>query len=228
MVAKYWLFFLLKTVDAAEEERYVDVREITKVQSFDLICHSTVGNPVSSPRLYPVVIRIIRITRNNNGGFDTMEKFLNEYINRLRPQFPGFPELTAHEIASAFLAFKFGLFTTAVRECNHAISLIPDSRANNALKKALSIVRENAHNRENSQFTPNPELGFSEDEKSFLPVVLQGDSVEDPGTLDLENALVIIWCVALITSSEDEEAMIEHRTFIVRLLNAHKKALGIS
>ncbi len=148
--------------------------------------------------------------------------------NRLRPHFPGFPEQTAHEIASAFLAFKFGLFTTAVRECNHAISLIPDSRANNTLKKALSIIRENASDRENSQFTLNPELGFSDDEKTFLPVVLPADKVEDPGTLALENALVLIYCVALITSPEDEEAMIEHRTFIVRLLNAYKKALGIS
>jgi hypothetical protein len=156
-----------------------------------------------------------------------MERFLTEYISRLRPQFPGFPELTAHEIASAFLAFKFGLFSTAVRECNHAISLIPDSPANNALKKALSIVRENAHDRENSQFAPNPDLGFTNDEKSFLPVVLPEGNVEDPGTLALENALVMIYCVALITSSEDEEAMIEHRTFIVRLLNAYKKALGI-
>jgi hypothetical protein len=156
-----------------------------------------------------------------------MERFLTEYINRLRPQYPGFPELTAHEIASAFLAFKFGLFATAVRECNHAISLIPDSRANNALKKALSIVRENANDRENSQFTPHPELGFSDDEKSFLPVILPEENAEDPGTLALENALVLIYCVALITSSEDEEAMIEHRTFIVRLLNSYKIALGI-
>jgi hypothetical protein len=175
-----------------------------------------------------VVVRIIWITRDYNEGFDTMERFLTEYINRLRPQFPGFPEPTAHEIASAFLAFKFGLFTTAVRECNQAISLIPDSRANNALKKALSIVRENSHDRENSQFTPNPELGFSDDEKTFLPVVLPADNIEDAGSLALENALVLIYCVAFITSPEDEEAMIEHRTYIVRLLNGYKKALGIS
>ena len=157
-----------------------------------------------------------------------MERFLTEYINRLRPLFPGFPERTAHEIASAFLAFRFGLFTTAVRECTEAISLIPDSQANNALKKALSIIRENATDRQNSQFTPNPTQGFSGDEKTFLPVVLPEDRIEDPGTLALENSLVLIYCVALVTSPDDEEAMIEHRTFIVRLLNAYKKALGIT
>jgi hypothetical protein len=157
-----------------------------------------------------------------------MERFLTEYINRLRPLFPGFPERTAHEIASAFLAFRFGLFTTAVRECTEAISLIPDSQANNALKKALSIIRENATDRENSRFTQNPTQWFSEDEKTFLPVVLPEDRIEDPGTLALENSLVLIYCVALVTSPDDEEAMIEHRTFIVRLLNAYKKALGIT
>ena len=112
-------------------------------------------------------------------------------------------------------------------ECNHAISLIPDSQANNALKKALSIVRENAHDRENSQFTPDLSIAFSEKEKSVLPVILPRRQIEDPGNLALENALVLIYCVALITSHEDEEAMTEHRTFIVRLLNAYKKALGI-
>jgi hypothetical protein len=157
-----------------------------------------------------------------------MERFLTDYSNRLRPHFPGFPEQTAHEIASAFLAFKFGLFSTAVRECTQAISLIPESRANNTLKKALSIIRENALDRENSQFTQNPTQGFSDDDKAFLPVVLPVDQVEDPGTLTLENALVLIYCVALITSPEDDEAMIEHRTYIVRLLNGYKKELGIN
>ncbi len=157
-----------------------------------------------------------------------MERFLTEYMNRLRPHFPGFPDTTAHEIASAFLAFKFGLYTTAVRECTQAISLIPDGRANNTLKKALSIVSANAHDLQNAQFTPNPALGFSEDERTFLPVVLPADHIDDPGTLELENAIVLTYCVAVITSPEDEEALIEHRTYIVRLLTGYKKALGIS
>ena len=82
-----------------------------------------------------------------------MEKFLDAYIERLRPQFPGFPSSTAHEIASAFLAFKFGLYENAVRECTHAIALIPESGPNTALKKALAIVRANADDRNRSQVT---------------------------------------------------------------------------
>ena len=156
-----------------------------------------------------------------------MERFLTEYINRLRPHFPGFPDSTAHEIASAFLAFKFGLYPTAVRECTHAISLITDGGANNALKKALSLVRANAQNLENSQFTADLSIGFTDDDQAFVPISLQKDRIEDKGTLALDNALVLIYSVAIITSPDDEMALAEHRKFIVRLLTGYKKALGL-
>jgi hypothetical protein len=151
-----------------------------------------------------------------------------EYINRLRPNFPGFPASTAHEIASVFLAFKFGLYANTVRECTQAISLIPDSGANAALKKALSIVRANAQDLENAQFTADLSIRFTDEEHAFVPIILPADKIEDPGTLALDNALVLIYSVAVITSPDDEEAMIEHRKFIVRLLHGYKKALGVS
>ena len=73
------------------------------------------------------------------GASDPMERFLDNYIDRLRPLFPKISREAAHEIASTFLAFKFGLYANAVRECTHALSLIPEGGSNAALKKALSI-----------------------------------------------------------------------------------------
>jgi hypothetical protein len=157
-----------------------------------------------------------------------MERFLTEYINRLRPHFTGFPVVTAHEIASAFLAFKFGLFRNAVHECTQAISLIPDNGANVALKKALTIVSAHAQNLDNAQFISDLSIFFSENERQYVPILLPPDQVEDPGSLELDNALILIYSVAVITSPEDEEAMTEHRKFIVRLLSGYKKAMGIS
>ena len=157
-----------------------------------------------------------------------MERFLTEYINRIRPLFFGFQASTAHEVASAFLAFKFGLYTTAVRECTHAISLIPDSGANNSLKKALSLIRANAEDLENAKFSADISIAFSEEDRTFIPVSLPPEQVEDPGSLAMDNALVLIYCVALLTSPDDEEALSEHRKFIVRLLSGYKKVLGIS
>jgi len=156
-----------------------------------------------------------------------MEKFLDDYIERTRAAFPRFPGKTAHEIASSFLAFKFGLYENAVKECTHALSLIPDSAPNASLKKALSILRANAESRNNSQVEPDPSVTFTEAERELVPVVLRNDKNEDPATLDLDNALILVYVVALITSPDDEEALEEHRKMIVRILSDYKKALGL-
>ncbi len=156
-----------------------------------------------------------------------MEKFLDAYIERSRLQFPGFPPATAHEIASAFLAFKFGLYENAVRECTHAIALIPDSAPNAALKKALAIVRANADDRNRSQVTPDLSITFSQEERRYIAIDLPAEKIEDPGTFELDNALILIYVVALLTSPDDEETMGEHRKLIIRILVDYKKALGL-
>ncbi len=156
-----------------------------------------------------------------------MERFLDAYIERMRPYFPGYPGETAHEIASAFLAFKFGLYANAVRECSHAISLIPPDAANDGVKKALEIIRANAQDRDNSQVTADLSFAFSEAERQYIAISLPADKIEDPGTLALDNALILTYVVALITSPDDEEALGEHRRLIVRMLNDYKKALGL-
>jgi len=157
-----------------------------------------------------------------------MEQFLDEYINRIRPYFTGFPLHTAHEIASVFLAFKFGLYSNTIQECTKAIPLISDVGANGALKKGLLIIQATARNLDTAQFSVDVSLAFSESERRFVPILLPVEKIDDTVTLELDNALILIYCVAVITSPDDEEAMAEHRKFIVRLLGGYKKALGIS
>ena len=156
-----------------------------------------------------------------------MEQYLNGYINRMRSHVTGLPATTAHEIASAFLAFRFRLYPNAIQECTRAISLIPDKGVNDTLKKALAIVRAHAENLENAQFTTDVTYAFSDDDRPYLPVDLPQDRIKDPGTFQLDNALVLIYTVAVITSPDDEETLTEHRKFIVRLLTGYKKALGL-
>jgi len=156
-----------------------------------------------------------------------MERFLDAYIERMRPHFPGFPPDTAHEIASAFLAFKFGLYANAARECTNAIALVPDGESNRALKKALEIIRANAQDRDNSVVTADPGAAFSPAELAYGAVTIPLENAEDPGTLNLDNALILVYVVALITSPDDDGALEEHRTLIVRMLRDYKKALGL-
>jgi hypothetical protein len=156
-----------------------------------------------------------------------MERFLDAYIERIRPYFPQLPEEAAHETASAFLAFKFGLYANAVRECTHAIGLVPAGEPNSALKKALEIIRANAQDRDNSVVTADLGVAFTETELKYVAVTIPPEKTEDPGTLNLDNALILVYVVTLITSPDDEEALEEHRRLIVRMLNDYKKALGL-
>lgn len=156
-----------------------------------------------------------------------MERFLADYIERMRPFFPHFPEETAHEIASAFFAFKFGLYANAVRECTRAIALVPGGESNGVLKKALEILRANAQARDNSLVTVDAGFTFSDAELQYTAVAIPSQNAEDPDSLNLDNALILVYVVALITSSDDEEALEEHRTLIVRMLMDYKRALGL-
>ena len=157
-----------------------------------------------------------------------MDRFLAEYINRMKPHFTSIPGATAHEIASAFLAYRFGLYPNVVQECNHAIAHIHDSEANRVLIKALAIVRTNAQNLDNSQFLNEVTIDFAENENLYLPINLLIEKIENPGSYKLDNALVLLYAVACITSPDDEEIMAEHHKFIIRLLTGYKKALGIT
>ena len=156
-----------------------------------------------------------------------MERFLAAYIERIRPHFPHFPEETAHEIASSFLAFKYGLYANAVRECTHAIALIPEGESNTSLKKALEIIRANAEDRDNSRVTADPGVAFTDADLQYVPVTIPPQNAEDPITLNLDNALILVYVVALITSPDDEEALEEHRRLIVRMLTDYKRDLGL-
>ena len=163
-----------------------------------------------------------------------MEQFLTDYIERIRAGIDTIPDTTAHEIASAFLAFRFGLYANAARECTHAIGLLGPGKnpanpgAYAALRKALGILLANARDLDNSQYTADMSLKFDEQERTYIAINIAPDSVEDPGTLELDNALVLVYAAAVVASPDDEEAMGEHRKYIVRLLTGYKKALGIA
>ena len=68
---------------------------------------------------------------------------------------------------------------------------------------------------------------FSDEEKEYIAINLPEDKIEDPVTLNLDNALILAYSVALIASPDDEEALQEHRRLIVRMLTDYKKALGL-
>lgn len=156
-----------------------------------------------------------------------MEQYLTDYAGRMRSQYARISPAAAHALASAFLAFKYGLYENVIRDCEYAATLFPDEGPNAALKKALLILRGHAVYRLNAQDTEDLGLAFSPAEQAYAAIAIPPEAIEDAATLALDNALVLIWTVALNTSPDDEESLEEHREMIVAILRTYKKAMGM-
>jgi hypothetical protein len=180
-----------------------------------------------------ITILLVRLNRkfgssgDARGGSDPMERFMRDYIERIKPEFQNIQEKTAHEIASAFFSFKFGLYQNTIEESKRALALLPDGGSNDALKKALRIVQANAESLENAEVTAVTSVSFTENERPLLAINLPRDKIEDPGSLELENALILLFAVAKNTSMDDEQALEEHQKFVIKILTSYKSALGI-
>ncbi|WAC04363.1 MAG: hypothetical protein OS112_07790 [Methanoregula sp.] len=156
-----------------------------------------------------------------------MEGFLRDYIERIKPDFKNISPNVSHEIASAFLTFKFGLYQNTIKECRLALSQLPDEGTFGALRKALQIVQFNAENLENGLVIADTRSSFSDTEKKILAINPPRDKIEDPASLELDNALILIYAVAKNNSTDDEQALDEHQKFVVKILTSYKSALGI-
>jgi hypothetical protein len=156
-----------------------------------------------------------------------MEPFLRDYIERIKPEFKNVQTKTAHEIASAFFSFKFGLYQNTIEECRLALTQIPEGGSSSALKKALQIVQLNAEDLQNAQVNADTRAAFTESELPFVAIRLPPEKIEDPASLELDNALVLLYAVAKNTSPDDEQALDEHQNFVLKILTSYKTALGI-
>jgi hypothetical protein len=157
-----------------------------------------------------------------------MEKFLDAYLERIKPVFEQLPEKTGHGIATVFLSYRFGLYSKAVRECAAVLSQVPEGSGSAALKKAVAIVSAYAEAFVNSQVRPEQQLSFTPEERAFVAVDLPRDSVDDADILELDNALIMVYTAAMIASPDDEDALGEHRKYVVIMLETYKKALGFA
>jgi len=181
-----------------------------------------------------ITILLIRLDRrfsssaDGKGGSKAMEHFLRDYIERIKQEFANnVRKKTAHEIASAFFAFKFGLYQNAIEECRLALTQIPEGGSSSALKKALQIVQLNAEDLENAQVNADTRAAFTESELPFVAIRLPQEKIEDPASLELDNALILLYAVAKNTSPDDEQALEEHQKFVIKILTSYKTALGI-
>jgi len=157
-----------------------------------------------------------------------VEEFLTGYIGRIRPAVEGISEDAGHKIVSTLLAFKFGLYENAVIRGAEALAALErEGGAPPALNKALQIIMERAEDMQHSMVTENPQYRFEAGDAPLIAVTLPDDLIGNPDALDLDNALLLLYAVGLITSSEeDRQALEEHRRFAVQMLETYREEMA--
>jgi len=194
-----------------------------------------VPNDISSgllvQTLYAVTITLlaVRVEKRFNAPKaekKTMKQILNEYIGRIEPIITLIDEETGHKIAQALLTYKFGLYQNAVEKSTEALARLEKITPRpGALERALLILRERAADFAESCVTMSPKQTFLAEDSGDLAIRLSPDRIEDPGALDLDNALVLLYAVGIETSPDDEQALEEHQRFIIQILDSYKEKL---
>jgi len=159
-------------------------------------------------------------------GEDTMEKYLYDYMHRITPHYRGIDREAAHDVASAVLSFKFGLYPNSVSSAESAISRLPAGAAQETLRKALVIIRDRAAGLEASEVKRYSQQTFTEDDTRFLALAIPDGQVRSREDQALDNALLLGYAVAYLCSPDDGQVLDEHQNFVIQILNPYKDALG--
>lgn len=164
-----------------------------------------------------------------SGDVDPMLTFLDEYIERIRPMYSDLKPSTAHDIASVFLSYKFGLYTMVAGSADAAARALGTTEPEQVLRRALQIVQERAANLENAIVTTATKVMFEPSDEPYLAIILPKEQVEEPDMLKIENAIILIYTVAYTTAMEtdDAQALDEQQNYVIQIITAYKKALNL-
>jgi hypothetical protein len=153
-----------------------------------------------------------------------MDRFLSEYLERVRPAFSALPPDAAHQLAFAFLSFKLGIYHDAVTRCDQALKLIEGRPILGVIGIALRIVRERADALSQARYDAKLPFLFKKPDLPF-GIIDPSGPVVDPDLFQLTNALIILYAAGLAASPDDEQALEEQEKYILQLLATYRKTL---
>jgi hypothetical protein len=166
-------------------------------------------------------MRNVKVMRMDSKGF------LDEYITRIHPAADSMNPDLAHEIAQAFLTYKFGLYENALRRCTLALESAGTSGIHRAIAHALRILQANVQARlENSATIPG-EFLFDEQDREYVALLLPQESIGYEPTYLLDNALLLIYGAAFIASPSDREALSEQEQGVLLIIDGYRDELGL-
>jgi hypothetical protein len=152
-----------------------------------------------------------------------MDRFISEYIERVRPVFSALPREAGHQLAFAFLSFKMGIYHDAVTRCDQAARLIEGGQIP-VLATSLRVVRERADALSQARFDAKLPFLFKKPDLPF-GIIDPSEPVVDPDLFQLTDALIILYAAALAASPDDEQALEEQEKYVLQLLATYKRTL---
>jgi hypothetical protein len=155
-----------------------------------------------------------------------MEEMLDSYIERIYPLFSHIRERAGHEIALALISYKFEIYENVLKRCDRAIGLLGDSDAEATVRNALGILREDATYYRDHISIRSYSYAFTDEERAYLALDIPEDQIEYMPGFQLDNALLLIYAVALISSPDDRAALEEQRKFALMIIEPYLKLLG--
>jgi hypothetical protein len=180
-----------------------------------------------------LTVLVVRLNRRfstlpvKEQGEDLMEKYLYDYLHRITPFFRGIDRDTAHNIASAVLSFKFGLYSKVVASADIAISRLPGEGAIAAARKAVTIIRDRAVKLDESDVKAYSALTFSPGDEQYLAIIVPADQIMNRDDYILDNAIILAYAVAYLCSPDDGQMLDEHQNFIIQILSSYKEQMGL-
>jgi hypothetical protein len=163
----------------------------------------------------------------NKHGENPMEKYLYDYMHRITPLYRGIGSDTAHEIASAVLSFKFGLYPNTVTSAGNAVSHLTGEGPFATLRKALRIIRDRAANLDQAEIKGYSLETFDPGEESYLAVNLPAEQIDNREDFALDNSILLCYAVAYLYSPDDGQSLDEHQNFVLQTLSTYKEPLGL-
>lgn len=157
---------------------------------------------------------------------DQMEKYLYEYIHRITPHFGNVSRDCAHDIASAVLSFKFGLYPKVKTDAGRALAHLEQGKVPPVLGKALAILRDRAAALEEARVGEFSPVAFGSEDMPFLALSLPPDQVEDPNIYTLDNAILLLYAVAYLQSPDDGQSLDEHQNFVIQILEGYRRLIA--
>lgn len=143
----------------------------------------------------------------------------------MRPIYNRISQKTAHDIAATYLSYKFGLYGKAAEEASRASGTLPEGTNMGLLKKALAMIGDRSKKLDSSDYSLETSVSFTQEDLPFLAMNLRADQVEDMSILFFDNAILLIYAAAYVSSSDDQDTLDEQSALAINILETYQTSL---